>query len=45
MDYPPAAASVAGDGDWGPWGIRMKLSVHGLYEDAGFPLVLQTLAQ
>jgi hypothetical protein len=25
--------------------IRMKLSVHGLYEDAGFPLVLQTLAQ
>jgi hypothetical protein len=26
-------------------GIRMKLSVHGLYEDAGFPLVLQTLAQ
>jgi transposase len=28
-----------------PEGIRMKLSVHGLYEDAGFPLVLQTLAQ
>jgi hypothetical protein len=27
------------------YGIRIKLSVHGLHEDDGFTLVLQTLAQ